>query len=199
MPATSAGMTVEYGRNQWPSFNSAAKRATACGSIGTCRSRWTTALFCAPTSSGRPSPANIRSFLRMALTPRASPSRKAIRAPGRRWRPSIRTSPKARAISTRTGKWSIRRNGCRAITPACASTRAAAAAHPASLIISRRARPRTSTTASNGPACRTGRTARSASTASHIMASISGRSPRYSRRTLLPCAYGKAPPTGTAT
>ena len=48
----------------------------------------------------------------------------------------------------------------------------------ASSIISRRARPRISTTASNGPACSRGRTARSGSTAFPITASISGTSRR---------------------
>ena len=45
--------------------------------------------------------------------PRASPSRTAIRARGSAWSPSIPTSPRTRATSTRAGKWSTRRNGCR--------------------------------------------------------------------------------------
>ncbi len=49
-------------------------------------------------------------------------------------RNSIPTSPPARAISTRAGKSSIRRNGCRTITPACASICAAPAARRASSI-----------------------------------------------------------------
>ena len=112
---------------------------------------------------------------------------------------SIPTSPPDRATSTRAGKWSTRRNGCRTITSACASIHAAPAARPASSIISRRARPRISTTASNGRACSPGRTAKSASTAFPITASTSGTSPRCSRRISPPCASGKAPPTGTAT
>ena len=68
-----------------------------------------------------------------------------------------------------------------------------------SSITSRRARPRTSTTASNGPACSPGRTARSGSTAFPITASTSGTSRRCSRRISPRCASGKAPPTGTAT
>src|SRR5262249_20546605 len=83
--------------------------------------------------------------------------------------------------------------------PACASTPAAAVARPASSIISRRARPRISTTASKGPACSPGRTARSGSTGFPITVSTSGTWRRCSRRTWLPCASGKAPPTGTAT
>ena len=68
-----------------------------------------------------------------------------------------------------------------------------------SSIISRRARPRIFTTASNGPACSRGRTARSGSTAFPTTASISGTWRRCSRRILPPCASGKAPPTGIAT
>ena len=60
-----------------------------------------------------------------------------------------------------------------------------------SSIISRRARPRISTTASNGPACSRGRTARSGSTASPTTASTSGTWRRCSRRTSPPCASGK--------
>ena len=79
--------------------------------------------------------------------PHLRPVRQGPRLPGRlpervaaHGRPSIRTSPRARATSTRTGKSSIRRSGCRTAMPACASTRAAPAARPASSIISRRAR-----------------------------------------------------------
>ena len=56
------------------------------------------------------------------------PVRQGPRLPGRlpsawsTWRPSIPTSPRAPATSTRTGKWSIRRNGCRTTMSACAST-----------------------------------------------------------------------------
>ena len=84
--------------------------------------------------------------------PRGSPFRTAIRAPGSAWPNNIPTSAPAPAISTRAGKSSIRKNGCRTITLACGSIPAAPAARPASSIISRRARPRISTTASNGPA-----------------------------------------------
>jgi hypothetical protein len=52
-------------------------------------------------------------------------------------------------------------NGCRTATPACAWTRAARVARPAISIISLRARPEISTTASNGRACSRGRTGRS--------------------------------------
>ncbi len=72
------------------------------------------------------------------------------------------------------------------------------AARPASSTTCRRARPRTSTTASNGPACSPGRTARSGSTASPTTPSTSGTWPRCSRRTSPPCASGKAPPTSIA-
>ena len=64
------------------------------------------------------------------------------RAPGRGGR--------LHATSTRTGSSSIRRSGCRTVTPACASTRAARAARRDTSITSRRARPETSTTASSG-------------------------------------------------
>ena len=53
--------------------------------------------------------------------------------------------------ATRTGKSSTRRNGCPTATCACASTRAAPAARPATSTSSRRARPATSTSASSGP------------------------------------------------
>ena len=53
---------------------------------------------------------------------------------------------RARRTSTRTGRSSIRRSGCRTATPACASTRAGAAGRRASSTTSRRARPGTSTT-----------------------------------------------------
>ena len=51
---------------------------------------------------------------------------------------------KAPATSTRTGSWSIPRNGCRTATPSCGSIRAAPAARPAISRCGRRARPRTS-------------------------------------------------------
>jgi len=51
-------------------------------------------------------------------------------------------------------------NGCPVATFACASIRGARAARPALSITSLRARPRTSTTVSSGPACSRGRTAR---------------------------------------
>jgi hypothetical protein len=63
-------------------------------------------------------------------------------------------------------KWWTRRSGCRTIMPACASIHAAPAVRPAFSTISRRARRRIITTASNGPARSTGPPARSALTAS---------------------------------
>ena len=65
--------------------------------------------------------------------------------------------------------------------------------------ISRRARPRISTTASSGPACSRGRTARSGSTASPTTRSTSGTWRRCSRRTSPRCASGRAAPTAIAT
>ena len=46
-------------RNPWTTVKRA-KSATACGSTGTCRSRWTTAWCCAATSTGRSPRASIR-------------------------------------------------------------------------------------------------------------------------------------------
>ena len=63
-------------------------------------------------------------------TRRASPSRTATRAPGSAWSRSIPTSPTARAISTRAGRWWTRRSGCRTATRACAWIRAAPGARP---------------------------------------------------------------------
>ena len=71
---------------------------------------------------------------------------------GRVIKVGARTCCKARATSIRTGNWSTRRNGCRTATLACASTRAAPGARRAISTSGRRARRRTSTTASNGPA-----------------------------------------------
>ncbi len=175
------------------------KPATACASTGMCRSRWMTASCCAPTCSARSRRQSIRSFSPTAPTPKASRSRTAIRARGSAWWRSIPTSRRARPTSIRAGRWSIRRNGCRTAMRACAWIRAAPAARPATSIISRRARPRISTTASNGPACSPGRTARSGSTASRITASTSGTSRRCSRRISPRCASGRARPTGIAT
>ena len=60
------------------------------------------------------------------------------------------------------GSLRSRRNGCRTAMSACASIHAAAAVRPAMSSIGRRAKRRTSTTASNGRASSRGRTARSA-------------------------------------
>ena len=166
--------------------------------LGRADRRWTTAWCCAPTCSGRSRTANIRSSSATAPTPRASPSRTAIRAPGSAWPRSTPTSPPARATSIRAGKWSIRRNGCRATTPACGSIPAAPAARRATSTIGRRARPRISTTASNGPGCSRGRTARSGSTAFPTTPSTSGTWRACSRRIWPPCASGRAAPTSTA-
>jgi hypothetical protein len=125
--------------------------------------------------------------------------RTAIPARGSAWPRSILMSPPGQAISTRTGKSSTRKNGCRAIMPACASTRAAQDARQASSIISHLARQRIFTTASNGPACSPGPTAKSDLTGSLTTGSISGTWLRCSRPTSPPCASGKALPTGTAT
>ena len=51
--------TLQKSRNPWTT-EKRAKSATACGSTGTCRSRWTTASCCAATSTGRSPRANIR-------------------------------------------------------------------------------------------------------------------------------------------
>ena len=64
--------------------------------------------------------------------------------------------------SIRAGKSAIRRNGCRMVMSSCASICAAAAVRPATSSIGRRARPRTTIIAWNGPACSRGRTAKSA-------------------------------------
>jgi hypothetical protein len=71
----------------------------------------------------------------------------------------------ARPTSTRTGKSSIRRNGCRTAMPASGSTRAAPAARRDTSTTTTRARPRL-TSASNGPRRSPGATARWGSTAS---------------------------------
>ena len=57
--------------------------------------------------------ASIPSSSPTAPTRRASRSRTAIRARGSAWWRSIPTSRRARPTTTRAGKWSIRRNGCR--------------------------------------------------------------------------------------
>ncbi len=54
-----ARMAAAPARPQRP-ISSAAKPATACASIGTCRSRWTTASCCAPTCFARSPKAAIR-------------------------------------------------------------------------------------------------------------------------------------------
>ena len=142
----------------------------------------------------------IRSSSPTAPTRRASRSRTAIRARGSAWWTSIPTSRRARRNLYQSWevvdpeKWVPRRLRLRA--------RRFARRRPLARltsITSRRARPRTSTTASSGPACSRGRTARSGSTASRTTPSTSGTSPRCSRRTSPRCASGKARPTGTAT
>ena len=71
------------------------------------------------------------------------------------WRLHGRRAPRRRARVgqpvTRTGRPSTRRSGCPTATPACGWTRAARAAPPACSTRSPRARPATSTSASNGP------------------------------------------------
>ena len=104
-----------------------------------------------------------------------------------------------RAISTKTGKLSIRKSGCRTTTFACASIRAVAAARQVTLIIFRRERRRISTTALNGLARRRGQTAKSDLPAFPTTASINGTWLACNRRISPQCASGKAPLTGTAT
>ena len=147
------------------------RSATACGSTGTCRSRWTTAWCCAPTSFARSKDGQYPVILTYGPYAKGLAFQDGYPSAWQRMaREASRRHRRAPPTSTRTGRWSIRRNGCRTTMSACASTRAAPAARPASSIISRRARPRISTTASNGPACSRGRTARSGSTASPITA-----------------------------
>ena len=107
------------------------KSATACVSIGTCRSRWMTAwsLRADVFPPDRPK-ASYPVLLTMAPTPKGSPSRMAIPAPGSAWSKSIQTSPPARPTNIRTGKWSTRRNGCRTVMSACAWIHAAAGRSP---------------------------------------------------------------------
>ena len=136
---------------------------------------------------------------RYPVHPDLRPLRQGPRVPGRlservgaHGAEASRRHRRLDATSTRTGRWSIPRSGCRTTMSACASIPAAPAARPATSITSRRARPRTSTTASNGRACSRGRTARSASTASPTTASTSGTSRRCSRRISPRCASGRA-------
>ena len=67
----------------------------------------------------------------MACTPRASPTRTAIRTSGARWSRTIRRSSRARPTSIRTGKSPTPSAGSRTATSSSASTRAAPAGRPA--------------------------------------------------------------------
>ena len=115
-------------------------------------------------------------------------------------RRSIRTCRPAPPTSTRTGRWSIRRSGCRTATSASASTRAAPAARRAYLDI-------WSPRETRGPLRlhRVGRRAalveRQGRPERHLLLrrATSGSAPRCSRRISPRSASGRAPPTSTAT
>ena len=94
------------------------------------RSAWTTGWCCGPTCSARSRRDAIRSSCRTVPTPRASPSRTAIRAPGTSWCETHPTCRAAPPTATRAGRWSTRRSGCRTATCACASTRRGAGRSP---------------------------------------------------------------------
>ena len=115
--------------------------------------RWTTASCCAPTSTAPSGTAGIRSSSATAPTPRASPSRRATRAP---WERMVEQHPDVAAGSTNPyqswevvdpEKWVPGR-----LRRACAWTRAAAGARPACIDHFSPRETRTSTAASSGPA-----------------------------------------------
>ena len=109
-----------------------AKCAMACRSIGMCRSSMDDGLV---LQSGRVPPGegrqisgdpDLRALCQGPRLPGGLSERLATHG-----REASRRRRGLDATNTRTGRWSIRRSGCRTITSACASIRAAAAARRA--------------------------------------------------------------------
>ena len=135
----------------------------------------------------------------MGPTASGCSSRIFTRTSGCACAPTSRTCRPARPTNIRTGRSSIRRNGCLTATLSSVSTAVARAARLASSTSGRCARRKIWRNASIGPACSRGRTAKSASMASPIMPRTSGRRPRCSPSISPPFAFGRAPPISIAT